>query len=327
MVKFDHEAFRERLLETLSANAGALWDQRLALLDLESAEGWTCFHAQALWIRANVPPPFLNDLGRCDAVEQLKVKLWAPGDDEFPYSRQGWPSGYQSDFLSDLLDKPLPWANYRNFVEPGDITPDGSESSCFDAAVAGVVAALRSQGRNAFHEIARDREAGWQDALQRGVHTPAPMLIERLPEDPLARHGLPKRVSESTALSTPDCTLALMQQLAPDFAHASTLSSKKSLLFLKPIDDRLAWAVAVERGGRGNQFRFPPSPALALVWRKDPTGRRAPALIYRDVLGGFHGLGAASAREIELQLTYHLQRFRRLIAFYEPFVSSALQAA
>lgn len=325
-MKFDHEAFRKRLLETLSANAGTLWDQRLALLDLESADGWACFHAQALWIRANVPPPFVNDLGRRDAVEQLKLKVWAPSDDEYPYSGQGWPSSYRSDFLSELLDKPLPWADYRNFVEAGDITPDGSESSCFDAAVAGVVAAVQSQGRNAFREIARDREASWQAVLQRGVHTPAPMLVERLPEDPLARYGLPKRISEPAALSTPDCTLALMQQLAPDFAHASALSSKKSLLFLKPIDDRLAWAVAVERGGRGNLFRFPPSPALSLVWRKDSTGRRAPPLIYRDVLGGFHGLGAASAREIEMQLTYHLQRFYRLIDFYEPFVSSALQA-
>jgi hypothetical protein len=33
----------------------------------------------------------------------------------------------------------------------------------------------------------------------------------------------------------------------------------------------------------------------------------------------------APPREIETQLTYHLQRFRRLIEFYQPFVDSAPQ--
>jgi hypothetical protein len=324
-LKFDPTAFRDALLKTLSEHADALWDKRLALLDQESAEGWGCFHAQALWIRANVPPALVNDMGRQYGIEGLKVDLWQEPSTEFPYSALCPPSRYRSEFILDVIEQPPPWKGYRNFLELGAIAHSSAESMCFDPVVAEVVEALRAQGRIARDEIARDREAGWQAVLQQGRHTPAPLLLEREPDDPFARYGLPKRVTEFSALQSPDWTLWLMQQLAPDFPHAIALSMKKSLLFLKPIDDQLAWAVAVERGGRGNMFRFSSSPALSLVWRKDPTGRRPPPLIYLDVLHGFHGLSTSWPREIEMQLTYHLQRFRRLIEFYQPFVDSVLQ--
>ncbi len=319
-MKFDHAGFRDRLLQLLSENAEALWDKKLALLDQESAEGWECFHTQPLWIRANVPPPLINEMGRRYGVEKLKCALAMDHDTEFPYSHRVSPSRYESTFIRELFDQAMPWKNYRNFLEPGDFaTPGGS--SCFDPVVGEVSAMLRAQGRDAFHEISRDREIGWQAALQQGRHTAEQLLIEREPSDPFARYGIPQRVREFSALQSPEWTIWLMHQLAPEFRHASALSPKKSLLFLKPVDDDLAWAVAIDRGGQGNLLRFPP--ALSLVWRKDPTGRRRPPAIFLDVLADFEGLSTSWPREIEMQLTYHLQRFRRLTEFYQPFVDLA----
>jgi hypothetical protein len=128
-------------------------------------------------------------------------------------------------------------------------------------------------------------------------------MIEREPNDGLARYGIPTRVAEFSALQTPDWILWLMQQLAPEFAHASELSVKKGLLFLQPIDEQLAWAVAIDKESRGNMFRFGPSPTLSLEWLKDPTRRRPPVVMYRDVLANDNRLGATWPREIEMQLT------------------------
>lgn len=312
---FDHEAFRDAVLQALSDQAEALWDARLSLLEQESAEGWACFHAQPLWIRANVPPPLVDDVGRRYAVERLRSTLW--------FDAVG-PGRFRSEFLEDFLERSALRAQCRNFVDADTIAAAGDADTFVDPVVAATARALRLQGREPAHEIAHDREAGWQAALQRGVHTPAQPMIERLAEDPLARYGLPKRVAEFSALRSPDWTLALMRALAPDFPHAAAPSQKKGLLFLKPVGERLAWAVSVDRESRGNLLRFPP--ILSLVWRRDPTGRRPPVTIVRDVLAEHPMIVVSWPREIEMLLTYHLQRARRLVALYERLLGDLLAA-
>jgi len=149
-------------------HAGALWEERLALLAQESAEGWEACHAQALWIHANVPPPLVNDMGRQYSVEKLKMDLSKGLSDENPYTGHGVLAGYKSEFVMKFFEQPFPRRGYRNFVEAGPPSFDAINGPPFDDIVADVILALREQGREAHLEVARDREISWQADIGRG---------------------------------------------------------------------------------------------------------------------------------------------------------------
>lgn len=326
--------FALELQEILMHDAGQLLDQWLALIEQDIADGWRAFYAREVWMREHLPAPLINGLGRALMVEQLRQKIGANGQpvlaDDASMVRA----------LSQRLDLP----EYRNYLQVGILSLQQRPAPLDLVADATVMRLLNTAHRHAEFEIRRNQANWYVESTARCTLTPPLITLPkegkpavRDDSEPLALdtrywwnvYEPDHRVAmdcDNNGLLTPAVSLMLMAALAPDFPYAETLSTAKRLVFMQAGDSALAWAIVIEKIDGGRTFRYPP--ALLLIDRQLGKKLKDQHVLFHNVLTRPYFSDAISGQAaMELELRFHLPRYRRLIDVYRPYIAATQSAA
>lgn len=326
--------FALELQEILMHDAGQLLDQWLALIEQDIADGWRAFYAREVWMREHLPAPLINGLGRALMVEQLRQKIGANGQpvlaDDASMVRA----------LSQRLDLP----EYRNYLQVGILSLQQRPAPLDLVADATVMRLLNTAHRHAEFEIKRNQANWYVESTARCTLTPPLITLPkegkpavRDDSEPLALdtrywwnvYEPDHRVAmdcDNNGLFTPAVSLMLMAALAPDFPYAETLSTAKRLVFMQAGDSALAWAIVIEKIDGGRTFRYPP--ALLLIDRHLGKKLKDQHVLFHNVLTRPYFSDATSGQAaMELELRFHLPRYRRLIDVYRPYIAATQSAA
>ena len=132
-----------------------------------------------------------------------------------------------------------------------------------------------------------------------------------------------REVTDFVEFAQPDTTIALMRRVVPDFELDVQLSNASALWFCTTASSSVKWAVVFEKIGA--LFDYPPR--LVLIAAELPVAQRKKLgpddVLFVDVIGS-RRLELFDRRDMELSLRFTLQRYRRAMGFYEPFVARAL---
>ena len=322
----------------LADDAARLLDKMLALMEQDIDEGWRAFYAREIWLRKELPPPWLNELGEQYLAERLREAIWG---------RFGQQQGtYESALVRRLYDEPAARAGYRNFLDVGTLQVEEiiGPSVALDA-VADKVATrlLKEQHRHIRYECLRDA-GNWYIEASAGCTLTEPLL--GLPKEDavpvrnqavvLAKDGaywhavyplewrIVRDVLDYPVDRQPKYHLELMAQLAPDFPYCASLSKQSRLIFVQPGDSALAWALMIDKTSGSPDYRYPPQ--LILIERGGRRALQDRDVVFSNVIGGAFYSNLKAPRCIETELRFHLPRCRRLIEVYQPYVDQAWAA-
>ena len=323
-----HPSFAAALGRHLLERSEELLDFRLRSMEREIAEGWTSVYESEVWFKENLPPPWLNDMGRRVALESLKEEIGA--------------GTYVSSHLLEFLTFASARVGYRSYFAVGTLdverkTPD--DEGPWDMVANEVTRQLvREKNRHFRFEITKRLEQHWCEVLRRGTRTPEPLfsdVSDQMPapvRDPsrvlefdsqywLATYALPfKRVTDPAGVMRPDWILKLMADMAPDFSFDKSTSSRSTLSFVQEDAGPWAWAIQF----RKNPTWFGHRPKLACVSREVRSAAKdSPTMPARLLEPAGFPLDM-SPRGIECGLMYWLPRYREVAALLTPAVDAAI---
>jgi hypothetical protein len=115
----DSTATSERLRYLLSTRTEDLVKQMLTLTEQDIDDGWRAFYAREIWLRKELPAPWLNELGAEYMAERLREAIWRPAGQ--------LQSAYESPLVRRLYDDAAARAGYRNFLDVGTLTVEACE--------------------------------------------------------------------------------------------------------------------------------------------------------------------------------------------------------
>lgn len=332
--------FPRRMRELVDKQAPALCAFRLEQMDRALAEGWRCFYVQPTWVRENTPAPHLNDLGRRYMEAEFITALHTePGK---------VVSDQPAPFLSAFFDNEATRASYRNLFALGtlDVEQYRESGAALDQTVNDCAnRLLHEQDRHAAHEWRYNRAVWYVEALAKGTLTPPAMVYQLAAPTPVRDPALPIEedskywhakyfvamplasdyAANRDVMSKPDCTLALMAQLAPDFPYAAQMSTIQRLVFVQEGDSALAWAIVIGKPSGAGEYSYPPR--LVLIARSQARKLQDKHILFADIMPQDSVCTPMSPREVEIAILYYVPRLRRLIDFYQPFVAAALTHA
>ena len=335
----DRKIFREHLRPRLSEEAERLLDFRLELMEQEIAEGWQVFYAHEVLFKQYLPPPLINDMGRRYETERLREAIWRePGQSD---------SAYRSAFLEQFFAHPEWRSQYRNYLTTGELDVGGVSGggNALDLTANAVMnRRLETDNEHWWFEMRANADNWYIEALSRGSLTPPP-LLRAMDEEPLAhspdmemekdgaywraryptKFSLVMDVADYPAFRQPEWNVELMSKLAPDFPYAAGISSTKRLLFVQQGDGPLAWALMIEKTDGSSEYRYPPQ--LILIDRAQKKKLKDDDIIFKNVIQPWFYGNLNGPRCMEVELLFHVPRSLRLLEFYQPFVTQALQDA
>jgi hypothetical protein len=331
-------SFVQNLRVALSDNAERLFDFQLQLVERGIAAGWKAFHAREILFKEQLPAPLINELGKQYAVEHLRWEIWRD---------VGQPgSSYRSPLLAQWFEHPETLADYRNFLNVGELdtgaapTPDPLDRTANTV----LRQRIETDHRHWWYETRANAMDWYVEATEQAVLTP-PLLIRELePVTPVRdmttplvddaqywkavhqhRWRLVMNGTEHEAFTKPDCNLRLMAALAPDFPYAAGLSTVKRLIFVQEGNAALAWALMISKPDGSPTYRYPPR--LILISRGQKKKLKDDDILFANVTDEWFMSHGSGARCLETELLFHLPRSRWLIDFYAPYVATALAKA
>jgi hypothetical protein len=334
LAKFDDEKFYLDLRALLSDAAETMLDYWLASIEQEIAEGWRYYYAREIWFMENLPPPLINELGRAYACEQLRFDLSIRPGKTVTDRKQPPDLTYASVHAAR--------SRYRNFLDVGRLALDalGDASTALDVvADERANELMRNHNRRISFEIRKNTDDWYLEASALGTMTPPVMVVpwknappvrdESLSLEDDAAYWRAVHASEfrivadvSNCRTKPDCTLMLMGELAPDFPFSAAHSTASRLVFVQTGDSPLAWALIIEKRDGDPSFRYPP--LLVLLNRSKTKKLKDQDILFKNVIGKYFYGGPSSPRSNEIELRFHVPRFRRLIGFYASYVEAAI---
>lgn len=320
-----------RLQQILADHADTLIGHWIALIEQDIADGWRAFYAREIWMRNHLPAPLINPLGRALMVEQLKQVIAANG---MPLQCD------EAGMLVDLVRR-TGLHEYRNYLHVGQLSID-TDAAPLDLVADAVAMGLLDNGhRHADAEISRDQDHWYLEAAARCTLT-IPLIISTNQKTPAVRdHNKPLALDrrywsdvcqpdyaivsdgDNAGVFTPKVSLALMAALAPDFPFSEALSTKKRLVFVQPGDRALAWAIMIDKTDGGRAFRYPP-PLLLINFTPGRKLKDEDILFHNVLTRHYLSRVIDGPAAMELELRFHLPRYRRLIEIYRPYVDEAL---
>jgi hypothetical protein len=332
------EIFGTALRGVLADQVELLFEQMLAMMEQDIADGWRAFYAREIWFKEHLPQPLINDTGRRYMTERMREAIWAgpgPGGQE-----------YRSAFLEQFLSHPERRDEYRNFLEVGTLDSEGMGATTPLDRTANAVATrlLESGEEHWWYQTQANMDNWYMEATARATLTP-PLLARQLepqtpvrnPDVALANDGnywravhpsgwrLIMDAADYPALSKPECNLDLMSKLAPDFPYAAALSTAKRLIFVQQGEHPWAWALMIDKTDRCPEYRYPPQ--LILIDRHHKKKLKDEDIVFKNVIGKPFISLAKGPRCMETELLFHLPRSRRLIDFYAPFLEKTMRRA
>lgn len=321
--------FRRRFQHILRARVKELLDFKIQLAEVEMAEGWHCFYAREVWLKDNLPPPLINDIGRKFALEFLLEQLSCQFDEV--------GDRYFSDFRRELFETKGANTSYRNYLDVGEVSFNWVllDGEILDKTAYEVFRnSVKNFHRHPFFEIQRNAER-WKLEVQEWASLTSPFMLSGNERQPLIRdESLPllmdieywKRYYDDGFIvgsvlqnDRSDPIIKMMVELARDFPLSKSMCSKNRLVFSGYRTRDFTWCIVFERVG--GYFLFPPT--LLLVEASNEVSW-SNNIIFRDVLRQHIGANLKSGRGDEIFLLYVLPRYRRLINFYQSFINDAL---
>nr|WP_229223604.1 hypothetical protein [Duganella sp. sic0402] len=329
------EKFSSALRTLMAHNAQHLLERMLVLMEQDIEDGWRAFYAREIWLRKELPVPWLNELGTEYMVERLREAIWRPAGQ--------LQSEYESPLVRRLYDDAAVRAGYRNFLDVGTLKVEEfiGPSVALDVVADEVATRLLEQEhRHMRHEYLRDAGNWYIEASARCSLT-EPLL--GLPKDdsapvrnpaiPLEKDGgywhavyplewrIVRDVMDYPVASKPQYHLELMAQLAPDFPYSTALSKQSRLVFVQDGEGELAWALMIDKTSGSPDFRYPPQ--LILIERGCRRKLQDKDILFSNVIGTAFYSNLKAPRCVETELRFHLPRCRRLIDVYQPYVEQA----
>ncbi|MBC7501657.1 MAG: hypothetical protein H7315_14365 [Herminiimonas sp.] len=212
--------------------------KELAWLEQDIDEGFGGYH-RSVWWRQRVQQPWLSDLGFKGLV----------GNWLFGYARSGDSFLYENWWLSPSLEAIEMRSQYRNIYDPMFMALSVTENSpwlYFDPVIDDYAKKLSFANQ----ENEQRSISLWQRKLFLEMEKPwRTKLVSGFPPAPNYQgdDALPQFCAVDVMYTKTDFYLELLHALAPNWQHASMLSSKYLITFTRYLNQEFQWAILLER--------------------------------------------------------------------------------